>query len=129
LLLALGVLLASCTAPTSPPGSGSPRVAPAEITFAVRPSPPIAGDDSQLVFTVRRDERLIVSSQAAAVVVVDMPSQPSQPQPVELDGDGSGHWWTTYTFPRAGGWAASVRVTQTGEDPVEASFDFDVAPP
>jgi hypothetical protein len=95
----------------------------------VRPDPPIAGDEVQLVFTVRRDDRLISSTQATAEVVVDMPTSPTRPPAMPLDGDGSGHWWTTFTFPKSGGWSASVSVTQAGQEPVEAKFGFDVAPP
>lgn len=129
-LLALVWLVASCATPAPPPGGGAaPKTGVADVTFAVRPDPPIAGDETELVFTVRRDDRLIASTQAAADVVVDMPTNPTRPQPVVLDGDGGGHWHTTFTFPRAGGWAASVRVIQPGNEPVEASFGFDVAPP
>jgi hypothetical protein len=129
-LVACVVLMAACSRPTQPDAAtGAQAFLPTDVTFATQLHPPIAGDETHLVFTVREDERLIASAQASAELTVDPPMNSSNQLPIALDGDGGGHWWTTITFPKAGAWSASIRVSRPGAQPVEATFRFDVAPP
>lgn len=109
--------------------NGSVQMAgPVAVALAVQPDPPRAGHPASLVFSLHQGNQAIAPGGTKVELLADMPKMSMNLPAIPLKSIGNGQWQAQYTFPMAGGWSATLRVTPPGGSAADAHFTFDVGP-